>query len=162
MFYQGHLAAGRLKRNGAIVDTSRRSKALSMYKGLAFYIIFLYFNRGTNLSRGVQAIGSRVAFMSKPEPSGCFYFRSRAIVGPISSPFRRAAKVFSSMSKRSWQRPMTFSMSFGGTTTTPSLSPTRISPGLIHRSSLNWSGTSISEARVNVLDPKMEVSRANT
>ena len=90
------------------------------------------------------------------------YLRSLASVGPISSPRRSASMVRRSISARSSHRARTCSTRAGGTTTTPSTSPTIRSPGLTHRSSRTRSGTSISDARVKVLEPRMEVSLAKT
>ncbi|KAF4124316.1 ubiE/COQ5 methyltransferase family [Geosmithia morbida] len=80
----------------------------------------------------------------------------------LDSPFLRASKVCSSISALAPHSSITCSARPGGTTTTPSLSPTSTSPGLIHRSSLNWTATLISEALVKVLLPRMDVPLANT
>lgn len=68
------------------------------------------------------------------------FFRTVLIKCPIASPLRRALNILSSTSARSSHISLTRSMREGGTTTTPSASPTRMSPGLTQRSSLNWTG----------------------
>jgi hypothetical protein len=88
------------------------------------------------------------------------------MVGPISSPFSKHFLVFSSMSHRSTHSLRHFSKAKVGITTTPSASPTMISPGLMLRGSarvsdVNWTGTFKPEERVNVFDPRMDIPLAN-